>query len=378
MCFDTTSSNTGGKSGACVLLQNLLGRNLMKFACRHHIYELILRCVFELKLTSSSAPEVQIFERFAKAWPDIDKTRFASGLDDEGIRSSLPDDICNDIKAYCRDQLSKSHSRDDYRELLQLTMAFLGENIHSFRAPGPTSNARWMAKAIYSFKISLFRDQFHLTPRELKGLAGICIFLVRLYIKAWFSCTNAISAPNLDFNFIKNVIAYASIDPKVSEAVLKKIRNHCWYLSKELIAFSFFDTEVSNEEKRKMIERLQYSEPVVKLESEHKIVSPEILLNHTLSDFVSSNTEMFFARIGISLEFLISDPITWETNKEYQDGLKICRQMSVTNDSAERGVKFMKDYNRILTNDEEEKQLLLQIVEAYRRKYPTYKKSSLT
>lgn len=47
------------------------------------------------------------------------------------------------------------------------------------------------------------------------------------------------------------------------------------------------------------------------------------------------------------------------------------------NDVAKRGVKFMKDYNKILTNDEDEKQILLQIVEAYRKKYPSYKKSEL-
>ncbi|XP_055309591.1 uncharacterized protein LOC129573248 [Sitodiplosis mosellana] len=34
--FDTTSSNTGHKSGACVLLEELLGRKLIYLACRHH------------------------------------------------------------------------------------------------------------------------------------------------------------------------------------------------------------------------------------------------------------------------------------------------------------------------------------------------------
>src|SRR5579872_2743839 len=42
MCFDTTSCNTGRKSGACIILEQHLGRLLLYFGCRHHIMELVL------------------------------------------------------------------------------------------------------------------------------------------------------------------------------------------------------------------------------------------------------------------------------------------------------------------------------------------------
>jgi hypothetical protein len=41
------------------------------------------------------------------------------------------------------------------------------------------------------------------------------------------------------------------------------------------------------------------------------------------------------------------------------------------NDTVERGVKLFEDYNRLLTNNEEEKQFLLQVVEANRKVIPT-------
>lgn len=47
---DTTASNTGHINGAFVLLRQKLGRSLLYFPCRHHIYELILKSVFECKL----------------------------------------------------------------------------------------------------------------------------------------------------------------------------------------------------------------------------------------------------------------------------------------------------------------------------------------
>ena len=45
--------------------------------------------------------------------------------------------------------------------------------------------------------------------------------------------------------------------------------------------------------------------------------------------------------------------------------------MRVVNDTAERGVKLFEEYNSLLTNDEEEKQFLLQVVEANRKAVPT-------
>lgn len=47
------------------------------------------------------------------------------------------------------------------------------------------------------------------------------------------------------------------------------------------------------------------------------------------------------------------------------------KHIKVVNDIAERGVKLFQDFNKLITNDEEEKQLLLQIVEANRKKVPT-------
>ena len=44
--------------------------------------------------------------------------------------------------------------------------------------------------------------------------------------------------------------------------------------------------------------------------------------------------------------------------------------MRVVNDTAERGVKLFEEYNSLLTNDEEEKQFILQVVEANRKAAP--------
>lgn len=95
----------------------------------------------------------------------------------------------------------KFHSRDDYKELIELCILFLGERpneTYNFRAPAAMHHARWMSKALYSLKIYMFKKQFKLSNKETDGLAAINIFIVRYYLRAWFTATDAVSSPNND------------------------------------------------------------------------------------------------------------------------------------------------------------------------------------
>lgn len=273
--------------------------------------------------------------------------------------------------------MTKSQIRDDYKEFLQLALIFIGVEKYNFRKLGATSNARWMSKALYCLKIFVFRDQFPLTKRELDGFRNICVFLIKLYIQASFGSTSAVCSPLQDLNFIKNSLKYAEIDSTISTAILNKLNNHLWYLSELAIALAFFDSQVSFDEKRKMVEKLKSKEPALKLKNNrnHFKLSEFQVLN--LCDFVSEKTKFFFNQFGLPLTFLELDPSTWEMSFEYEECWSFCRDLLVVNDAAERGVKFIKDYNKILTTNEEEKQMLLQVVEAYRKKYVSYHKGDL-
>lgn len=60
----------------------------------------------------------------------------------------------------------KNYPNDDYRELLELTMIFLGSpplGGIKFHAPGAVHHGRWMVKAIYAIEIWMFRSPFRLT-----------------------------------------------------------------------------------------------------------------------------------------------------------------------------------------------------------------------
>ena len=71
------------------------------------------------------------------------------------------------------------------------------------------------------------------------------------------------------------------------------------------------------------------------------------------------------------------DPDTWITNSDYIEAEKTVRELRVVNDTAERGVQLMQEYNALVTKDEEQTQFALQVVQEHRKHYPDCKKSTL-
>ena len=63
--------------------------------------------------------------------------------------------------------------------------------------------ARWMAKVIYSFKIHLFRDQFHITSTEHMHLTKFCLFASHVYVNSWITCPVTCDAPISDLHLLK-------------------------------------------------------------------------------------------------------------------------------------------------------------------------------
>jgi hypothetical protein len=364
MCFDTTASNTGRKNGACVLLEQKMEKDLLWFPCRHHITELILEAAVSPTLQPSSGPDIQLFKRFKTNWKMLDLTTFDR-------LENYPQQEKEKIIAFASRQMNEQQPRDDYKELLELTIILLG-GIPStgikFKKPGAYHRARWMAKLIYSMKIFMFKKQFKITAKEEKGLTEICWFSVSIYIKHWFSAPSAASAPRNDLCLLKNLNNYKTTNEQLANTVLQKFMNHLWYLSEELIALAFFDDEISHDTKQKMKEALTLpSDPDPPKKTKIDI---ETIEQKQLEDFVTANTMSFFKILGLSSSFLNKPVEDWPLEESFWIAKNVVTHMKVVNDIAERGVKLIEDYNKIITNDEQQKQYLLQVVSNYRKKLP--------
>ena len=86
-------------------------------------------------------------------------------------------------------ELQKNIVTDDYRELIELSIIFLGgdkEKKLKIRPPGAMHQARWMALAIYSLKICLLQSHFKISMKEKQALRDVCLFIATVYVKPWF------------------------------------------------------------------------------------------------------------------------------------------------------------------------------------------------
>ena len=154
--------------------------------------------------------------------------------------------------------------REDYLELLWLCYVFLGGSFDGdvgFHAPGAIHNARWIAKALYSVKIFLFKDQVKLTARETAGLTSISLFVSLVYTRYWHEAPIAERVPFNDFKMLALLHQYP--EHRVRDAAVKAFNRHLWYFSQHLVPLVLFDDRVTEETKAAMVENFaRLSKPV--------------------------------------------------------------------------------------------------------------------
>jgi len=384
MSFDTTASNTGSTSGACTLLEQKLQQNLLYFACRHHIHKLIIGGVFTALFGPSRSPNIAVFERFQRFWPNIDQHDYKP-LNDPRQAQPFLHQLHTEVISFLKQFLAAGTGympRDDYKEMMELCLLILGEPVCSndesyhFRIPGAYHLARWMGKVIYCFKIYLFRHQFKLTPAETRHLLEFCLFSSQLYVKAWISCPVPCDAPVNDLLLFHQIVQYGTVSKQVSDAAKKKLEHHLWYLGPELIPLCLFSQKVSTEAKQQMCEAMlqcgeDWSSHGIKLHDSKKLENKE------LHELVAASSTSALRCLGVDVKLLTMNPAGWTDSPLFDKAKSVVDSIKVVNDSAERSVALMSSYNESITKNETEMQRLVQVVEDNRKRIPDYKKTTL-
>lgn len=397
ICCDTTPSNLGIRNGAAALLEKLLERDLLYLPCRHHIFEIVLRYVFEAVFPNTVGSNVPLFIRFQKQWEALNKLNYKTGLDDPKNENVLTIEKIESIKTFATEILTTKLPRDDYKEFLELTLVFVGviPEKFSFRKPGACHHARWMAKAIYVLKMYLFREQLPLKKGEDNKLRQICVFVTTVYVKAWFTSTNSVKAPYHDLQFLKELNNFKAINSKLATVAINKFMNHLWYLSPELAIVAIFDKEVPLETKLKIVAKLHTEKeqiPIDAVPEDDQVYTSEKfsvkrfqskniidLLYNDIDYFVTAESIKFFERFELQTEFLEINPSEWADNESYKTALRFVERLSVVNDCAERGVKLVQDFCKQYTKDEKQMQYVLQLINDHRQMFPNaLKKTNVT
>ncbi|KAG0717372.1 hypothetical protein GWK47_054586 [Chionoecetes opilio] len=92
----------------------------------------------------------------------------------------------------------------------------------------------------------------------------------------------------------------------------------------------------------------------------------------------STNTRQFFQKLRLEDGFLDADPATWLEREDFRTAAAFVQGIAVINDHAERGVALIQEYNRRLTQNEEQLQFHLQVVSRHRAEFPDSRKKTVT
>ena len=181
--------------------------------------------------------------------------------------------------------------------------------------------------------------------------------------------------------FLKNLLAFDSVNSTISKNAVSKCLRHLWHLSEALVSLAFFDDTLPVSVKKSMVESVfKSAKNKGKRLKRAEITSKDLqdVKNMDLSFFVTPNSLNFFKILNISYTFLNQSPNELPKLNDFQKALKIIvKHLKVVNDNAERGVALIQTFNNTLTKNEEQKQFLLKIVMEHRQAFPTPAKKFL-
>ena len=130
-----------------------------------------------------------------------------------------------------------------------------------------------------------------------------------------------------------------------------------------MVGLAFFDVNLEPQLKAQMVRNMHENDGSVN--PTHRLEAHLAQCNWAdkeLSSFVMTKTKLFFQNLCIPDSFLKTPVETWNDSECYTDAEGIVKSLKAVNDTAERGVKLIQDYNTMLTKDEEQKQSYRSIV----------------
>ena len=349
------------------------------------IYELHIKRVAEAVAGNTKDSGVKLFRRLRAEWNSLEIDY--SKLNKFDYTNSLPwlHRKAEEVLIWAEVHYKKgTWPRDDYRELLELTIIWLGGKLDNFnyKFPGADHHARWLSKAIYNMKLVLLFGQFSMDEKEMAEIAMIAEFVGLFYMKAFFKVPLPSAAPYTDLIFMSDMVKYRMVQPKLAFQCLQSCYRHLWYLTPQLVIFALCDKDTDIGEKEEMAKKL-FSIPRPEKINLGKPTFPQVLFGADgttpkLSTFVTEKSWLLFDLLELkdSQEWLQTPPTMWEMFSDYRKLMEYLVNVSVVNDLAERGMHLITEFAS-KCEDKEERQALLQVVEQHRKEFKDFDKKTL-
>ena len=214
------------------------------------------------------------------------------------------------------------------------------------------------------------------STEKLELLERFCVYTVKFYIPFFLTANIGADAAVNDLTLYKKLKKFSQVDKELADEALATLSRHLWFLAPTTVLFSLASEKLEDDDKSRIAVRL------LKLPKSKEMhmglpTFPQLSDKTELRDLITSDSWELFDILKVSADWLALPPAKWDTNPDYIEFRNFVRQLKVTNDCAERGVKLASDYSKSLTKDSQEKSKIYQVVEAERRAKPDAKKSTL-
>ncbi|KZS02306.1 Uncharacterized protein APZ42_000705 [Daphnia magna] len=387
LVFDTTASNTGRLKGSATSIEKTLGRAVLWFACRHHVYEIHVKHVSDSVMGKRNSPSEALFVRFQKDWKDFDQEQSNLVLFDWEVNDDLIN-VGHQVLEWATGCLaSKTFPREDYRELVQLTVLFLGGTVPDFRfrKPGAHHHARFMAYSIYFLKMQLLSYQFEMSHEESKAVKEMSIFIALFHSEAFLKSRLSTISPAVDLKYLSLMQLYKQENLAAATVAIKSVHNHLWYLTEEAVVLSIFDSELDSALRQRLVEKL-LTIPRPKSYAPGKPKFPKINSAGTIIDypnqlttFLGPRSWLLFSLLNLGdecFDWMYTPVDSWKNMAGYKKIEKIVRSFEVVNDCAERAIKLISDFKDTVVKVTDQ-EYLFQVIEDHRTHFTSFNKSSL-
>ena len=158
----------------------------------------------------------------------------------------------------------------------------------------------------------------------------------------------------------------------MSRATTAVFARHVWYRSERLAGVALFDDHLTLEVKKRTVTAIELVKGSEQPTKWIVIDIPAKDLEQKIgADFCTTPSNLLFEQLAIGMYFLVLDPATWSRSTCYVEGKRRIMALCVIVDRSERGIALMQRFNLAFTNDDEQRQYLLQVVERHRKEQPS-------
>ena len=227
-----------------------------------------------------------------------------------------------------------------------------------------------MSSCIYSLKMLLLQEQLGKKPEYLEKLRRLSEFVAVCYSSHWFQSPLAAEAACNDFQFCKKMLECQTISKlkQVADTAIQTLNRHLWCLTEELVQFALCSKQLTPELKEILGRKLWK----LYRENQNKVFAPQKPLFLTISvrteipDLAGERSVLLFQHFNLSIDDLQSLSYAlnrWPLFEGYNKLEKFVLRIKITNDTAERGIKLLEDFKDVLTEDSEQRNIVMHCVE---------------